>query len=91
MVIWLLLAVFALPFTAKSIHLRHIDTDCAGHAHHDSDNCPVCHFALFSFIKAEQIELSAAIPHSFTRSSVCRDKPYICFVCSCCVRGPPAA
>ncbi|MDR1673363.1 MAG: hypothetical protein LBS09_07915 [Bacteroidales bacterium] len=92
--IWLLAAVFMLPFVVKSVHSHCIDVACAGcdgHTHHDSDNCPVCQFALFSFVKADQVEFAVAVSSGMMLPVIRRDKSYLCFVCPCYVRGPPAA
>jgi hypothetical protein len=92
--VWLLTAVFMLPFVVRFVHSHYIDTTCVGcdgHAHHDSDNCPVCHFALFSFVKAEQIELAVVAASGVILPDARRDNPYLRFVASCYVRGPPSA
>ncbi|MDR1667258.1 MAG: hypothetical protein LBS03_06160 [Bacteroidales bacterium] len=92
--LWLLVAVLVLPFVVKSVHYHCIDTICAGcggHTHHDSDNCPVCQFALFSFVKAEQVELAVLTADSVILPAACRNIPPFRFVCPCRVRGPPAA
>ncbi|MDR0713526.1 MAG: hypothetical protein LBF89_04610 [Bacteroidales bacterium] len=91
--VWLLIAVLMLPFVVKSVHVHRMNAvciGCDGHEHHDSDNCPVCQFALFSFTEAEQTELAVVTACGAIRTAVCGDKPFLRFICPCLVRGPPA-
>ncbi|MDR1097045.1 MAG: SurA N-terminal domain-containing protein [Tannerella sp.] len=57
-VVWLLLAVFTLPFAVKAVHSYRTagpsGHGCSGtsHSHHDYSDCPVCQFTLSSFTEA---------------------------------------
>lgn len=54
-VVWLLLAVFALPSAVKILHINHIaehsEPCCSdeSHPHHDCNKCPICQFTLSTF------------------------------------------
>lgn len=54
--IWLLLAIFTLPFAVKAIHVHsaeeHSEHGCCpdkSHSHHDCNDCLICQFALSTF------------------------------------------
>ena len=56
---WLLLAIFMMPMVTKAVHVCNVhnltencNTKVAGH---NADSCSICHFAFFSFNKAENI------------------------------------
>lgn len=56
--VWLLLAVFTLPFAVKSVHIyhtaEHSQHNCSdpSYEHHNCSDCPICQFALSSFTEA---------------------------------------
>lgn len=69
---WLLLVVFALPMVVKTLHVCHLEeyaessqqtSVSAQHAvGHNADDCQICHFAFFSFLKADTIYLGTIVP-----------------------------
>ncbi|MDR2919888.1 MAG: hypothetical protein LBV72_11050 [Tannerella sp.] len=58
---WLLSVIFIIPYVAKGIHIyqneccEELCSHCDGHhSHqHNCDTCPVCQFALSTFIEAD--------------------------------------
>ena len=65
LIAWLLLALFMLPMVVKSVHVCQVETElAAGHQStgqhsqsHNGDNCAICHFAFFNYMKATNIQL----------------------------------
>ncbi|MCR5077154.1 MAG: hypothetical protein K6A82_03850 [Prevotella sp.] len=64
---WMLLALFMLPMAVKSVHVCQVDgqlstaTHSTGHHSqgHNADDCAICNFAFFSFLKAATVHLDA--------------------------------
>jgi hypothetical protein len=62
---WLLLALFMMPMVTKAVHVCNIH-DLAENcntkaASHNVDSCSICHFAFFSFNKAENIVFNCVL------------------------------
>jgi hypothetical protein len=97
-VVWLLLAVFALPFAAKTAHIYHTAnheehgcSDKSQSSHHDCNNCPVCQFTLSSFTEATFIDYDfRTIISDFEPAISFQNKPYQQVLFSYGLRAPPA-
>lgn len=62
---WLLLALFMMPMVTKAVHVCNVH-DLAENcntkaASHNVDSCSICHFAFFSFNKAENIVFNCVL------------------------------
>ncbi|MCK9155479.1 MAG: hypothetical protein M0P12_05135 [Paludibacteraceae bacterium] len=66
LIVWLMMAIFALPFIVKIVHIctsEEVEC-CADGDHHDCNTCPVCQFTLSTFTE------SPVISYDFTVTPV---------------------
>jgi hypothetical protein len=97
-VVWLLLAVFTLPFAVKTVHRSRTAGDpehsCSGesHSHHDYSDCPVCRFILSPFIETGVVESGfRVILFNFEPAVSIQPGSRQQVPLSCGLRGPPPA
>ncbi|MDR1981595.1 MAG: hypothetical protein LBQ39_08270 [Tannerellaceae bacterium] len=87
-------ALLLSPYALKSAHIHHHSGDCAAGehaAHHDCDDCPVCHFTLSLFVEAEPFDL-LFLPAVYSFEPCAgRKKVYLSPFLPCYLRGPPVA
>ncbi|MDR1182007.1 MAG: hypothetical protein LBL13_08525 [Bacteroidales bacterium] len=94
--VWLLLAIFTLPFVVKAIHIHHTaehsEHSCSdkSHSRHDCGNCPVCQFILSSFTEATVVDYDFRVMHSnFEPIISFQNNPYQQVLISYGLRAPP--
>ncbi|MDR1981168.1 MAG: hypothetical protein LBQ39_06060 [Tannerellaceae bacterium] len=96
LVVGLFSALLLVPGALKSVHMHHHAGDCCAEdeqhaAHHDCDNCPVCHFTLSLFVEAEPFDI-LFLPACYSlEPSSGRKKIYLSPFFPCYLRGPPVA
>jgi hypothetical protein len=95
-VVWLLLAVFAIPFAVKTVHIyhtaEHLEHSChdESHAHHDCHDCSVCQFTLSSFTEATVAAYDFKVVSYHVRPVISfQKKPYQKVLISYGLRAPP--
>jgi hypothetical protein len=93
-IVWLLLAVFTIPFAVKAVHIYHASErhSChnESHAHHDCNDCPVCQFTLPSFTEATVVDYDfKAVPYHVKPVISFQKKPYQKVLIAYGLRAPP--
>lgn len=97
--IWLLLAVFTLPFVVKTVHIYHTEehsehTCCSdkSHSHHDCNNCLICQFTLSAFTEAAAVCYDFRVIYfDFGPIIFFQNNPYQQVTITYGLRAPPAA
>jgi len=103
--VWLMTAVFAMPFVVRSMHTfvaEYGSSHCISHCshHHGEDNhhgnshdcntCPVCKYVISSFDRTETVSLAI---HSSTSCSILpvanAEKGFTPFYATISLRAPP--
>lgn len=86
----LLLAVFAVPFVGKPLHLLNRDSCHTPHVHHaGDDDCPICHFTLSWFTETETINTDVLPSNGLFLPPPHCALIFIRPVSVPCLRGPP--
>jgi hypothetical protein len=90
---WALLALFLMPFVARSFHSSYekisLSNPEAPHSRHDCNDCPVCQFHYFAFTGTEFPEMNPELFPLFVEPFFYDEKEYQPFLYSYFLRGPP--